>query len=165
MSKKLFVERSLAQQRGDTIIEVLIAVAVVGSILGTVFVSMNRGTESSRASQEHEEALQVAQAQLEYLASYVSDNPAVDMTPKKGFCMHDSIASPGVYIPTDFGVPAATPVLPATFANYGTCNSASGGATYYYGILHDVAGSYYVHVDWDGPTGHREDVNLAYKIF
>ncbi|MBP7766916.1 hypothetical protein KA068_00115 [Candidatus Saccharibacteria bacterium] len=51
--------------KGDTIVEVLIAITVMSSILGGAFVSARRSTNATRASQERVEALAVAQGQLE----------------------------------------------------------------------------------------------------
>lgn len=58
--------------RGDTIVEVLIAITVMSSILGGAFVSARRSTNATRASQERVEALTIAQGQLERARASVS---------------------------------------------------------------------------------------------
>jgi Tfp pilus assembly protein PilV len=54
-------------QRGDTIVEVLISILVVSVVLVTAYVTTNHNINSMQDTQEHSEALQIAQAQLEYL--------------------------------------------------------------------------------------------------
>lgn len=55
------------QQKGDTIVEVLIAMAVASSVLATSFITMNRNLLIARTSQERSEAAKYAQGQLEAL--------------------------------------------------------------------------------------------------
>ncbi len=51
--------------RGDTLIEVLIAVAIIGAVLSGSYISATRSLNTGRRAQERTEALQLAQAQLE----------------------------------------------------------------------------------------------------
>lgn len=55
--------------RGDTIVEVLLAIAIVSAILGAAYVSVNQSSFGIRQSQERSEALKFTEAQLELLAS------------------------------------------------------------------------------------------------
>lgn len=52
-------------ERGDTIVEVLIAMLVVSAILAGAFVTVNQSLLDERSAQEHGEALQLLQGQLE----------------------------------------------------------------------------------------------------
>jgi type II secretory pathway pseudopilin PulG len=54
-------------QTGDTIVEVLLAIAIVGSIIVGAYVTSNRSTSAERDAQEHSQALTLAQTQLEIL--------------------------------------------------------------------------------------------------
>jgi prepilin-type N-terminal cleavage/methylation domain-containing protein len=54
-------------QRGDTIVEVLIAIAVVSLVLVAAYVTTSRNINGLQDTQEHSEALQLAQTQLELL--------------------------------------------------------------------------------------------------
>lgn len=54
-------------QRGDTIVEVLIAIILVGIILGGAFVTVNKSLQSERTAEERSEALELAQGQIESL--------------------------------------------------------------------------------------------------
>lgn len=55
------------QQRGDTIVEVLMAIVVVSMVLVAAYVTTTRNINGVEDTQEHSEALQLAQAQIEFL--------------------------------------------------------------------------------------------------
>lgn len=68
-------------QAGDTIVEVLIAIAVVSAVLVGAFVLSNHSTQAVQDSQEHAQAQQILQGQVEQLRAHlqgasspVSDN-------------------------------------------------------------------------------------------
>ena len=61
------------KQRGDTIIEVLLAMAVLGMVLGTSFGIVNRSLATGRDAQERSEATKLAESQLEKLKTASSD--------------------------------------------------------------------------------------------
>lgn len=69
----------MRDQRGDTIVEVLIAIVVVSMVLVAAYVTTTRNVNGMQDTEEHSEALQLAQAQLEYL-----HNAAV--APTNGSC-------------------------------------------------------------------------------
>jgi len=62
--------------RGDTIIEVLIALSILGFALTTSYSTVNRSMQSARNSQEHSEALQYLNSQVE-LARAAASDPAL----------------------------------------------------------------------------------------
>ncbi len=55
------------KQTGDTIVEVVIAIAVIAVVLTGAFVLTSRNLTSVRDSQEHSEALALLQSQVEQL--------------------------------------------------------------------------------------------------
>lgn len=144
-------------QAGDTIVEVLVAIAVVSAVLGTAYSITNRSTRTNQQSQEHSKALKVAETQLENLRAWSqTDNTILDGTDT--FCM----ASTG---PVSFG---GNVVLPAAAGTYpAACHEDDGAATdrYQTGIKRDGNDTYTAHVDWTGPTGGNESVNLTYKVY
>lgn len=78
-------------QRGDTIIEVLIALTIVGLTIALAYGIATRSIRSSQQAQERNEALKVAEGQLEtikYLASDgdPSNNSQIFFT-ARAFCM------------------------------------------------------------------------------
>lgn len=90
---------------GDTIVEVLIAMAVVSLILGGAFVTTHNSQIGVRNSQEHVEALKLVESQLEQLRDAAS--PAsqifvlgtsfcmVNDAPTVAGCKQNSASQPG----------------------------------------------------------------------
>ena len=54
-------------ERGDTIVEVLIAISVMSLLIGGAFVLTNRSLQGTRAAQERLNALKLVESQLEQL--------------------------------------------------------------------------------------------------
>jgi type II secretory pathway pseudopilin PulG len=73
MKKLLYKLFEHKQERGDTIVEVLLAMAVLGMVLGTSFAIVNRSLATGRAAQERTEAQKLAEAQLEKLKLHSSN--------------------------------------------------------------------------------------------
>lgn len=79
-----------SHQAGDTIVEVIIAVLVVATLLSGAFVVTNRSTQAVRDSQEHAEALQILQGQVELLrAAAKAQKLPPSLTTK--FCFDSSL--------------------------------------------------------------------------
>src|SRR5438309_3169170 len=87
----MFMRRFKLNSAGDTIIEVLLALAVLASVLGGAYVSSNRSLSGARDAQERGEALKLVEEQLERLRAVVKTLPN-NTTP---FCLIDS--SPSAY--------------------------------------------------------------------
>jgi prepilin-type N-terminal cleavage/methylation domain-containing protein len=68
-------------QRGDTIIEVMIVLAVLGLAIGIAYATANRSLLNARQAQENSQATAAAQAQVELLVSIgcTSGNPNCDL--------------------------------------------------------------------------------------
>jgi prepilin-type N-terminal cleavage/methylation domain-containing protein len=62
-------------ERGDTIVEVLIAIAVISLILGGAYVTTNHSLLAVRDAQEHGDALKLTESQLEQLKGVISNDP------------------------------------------------------------------------------------------
>lgn len=102
------------RQRGDTMVEVLIAIAVVSLILGGAYVTTNKSLQATRAAQERSTALKLAEAQMERLKGLAESNPASlfgPPAPPDPFCIaadntlrlatHDDCAVNNTGAPTD----------------------------------------------------------------
>lgn len=59
------LKNKIINQTGDTIIEVLLSMAIVGMVIGLSFAAANKSIKTGRAAQEQTEALALAQAQIE----------------------------------------------------------------------------------------------------
>lgn len=71
---KLISRSPRSSQRGDTLVEVLIAIAVVSLILGGAYVTTNRSLQATRAAQERAIALKLAESQIERLKAQMSSS-------------------------------------------------------------------------------------------
>ena len=70
------------QQVGDTMIEVLISMAIVSTILGGAYVASNKSLLSIRDAQEHVDALKLADGQVELIKA----TPPATAIRNNGFC-------------------------------------------------------------------------------
>ncbi|MES2971667.1 MAG: type II secretion system protein [Patescibacteria group bacterium] len=175
--------------RGDTIVEVLIAIAVVSTILAGAFVSANRSRIATRTAQERGEALHILSGQLESLKAlstnqdnqiFIANHPPVLGPPPVAavtnlFCIKES-ADGVVFLPNP-PLPAITVTLDET-ANYtntaavanggGVCTQTpQGGVKYYTAIERDLpTNTFTLHVRWDnvGGTGNDEII-LVYRLY
>jgi prepilin-type N-terminal cleavage/methylation domain-containing protein len=118
-----------SNDRGDTIIEVLIAIAVVSLVLVTAYATSTRNVSVMQDTQEHSEALQLAQTQLEFLhnAAGASDIPSsggcfdktgdpanlVEQNPNPA-CIVDATGSPTTAQP-QFKIEVNSEYCPVTF--------------------------------------------------
>jgi type II secretory pathway pseudopilin PulG len=133
-------------KRGDTIVEVLLAIAVVSAVLGGAFVATNRSLGGVRQSQERGEALKLVEGQLERLKESVrtDTNPPVFTTPTNPFCLNDSLAVQN------------------------TGNPACNQGRYRLDISRSASGDTYTFVaraTWDRLSGGQDQVNIRYRAY
>lgn len=85
-------------QKGDTIVEVLLAIAIVSAVLGGAYASASKSLQGTRQAQERGEALKLVEGQIERLKSTLgSPRPeirAVAQSPND-FCLYEPDGSPG----------------------------------------------------------------------
>ena len=79
-------------QRGDTLVEVLIAIAVISSVLAGAYVVTNKSLTSSRDAQERGNALKLSEGQLERIKTVVVTNPEAifGLTAVNPFCLNST---------------------------------------------------------------------------
>lgn len=97
---KLITRLSRNPQRGDTLVEVLIAIAVVSLVLGGAYVTTNRSLQATRGAQERAVALKLAESQVERLKGLMSTNSATVMATTAPFCISYVTGLP-VNLPND----------------------------------------------------------------
>ena len=144
----------IKRQNGDTIVEVLIAMAVASSILALTYTTMNRNLLITQTAQERTEATKLAQGQLESLKA-VTDTTVPASTK---FCF----STTGV-LTSGFSPSIPTDSLDADdFTGYpGACNQES---IYYIAIKRTATKSYTIYVRWDRVDGGaRDQVVMAYR--
>lgn len=142
-------------QTGDTIVEVIIAVMVVATLLGGAFIVTNRSTQAVRDSQEHAEALQALQGQVELLRSAAKSQklPPSLATP---FCFDSSVTA-------------------QTGSNMSLCTGAGGPAGYAFSIVCSPVSAgcpassgktttFDLKATWSSLSGATDNVFLSYKV-
>lgn len=145
---------------GDTIVEVLIAVAIVSMVLAGAFTVVGRSSQNARQTEEHNEVLKSLEGQLEQVKS-LSKNPATSnavFTAASAFCVSGNALVP---------LAPAAGTLPAPYASYpAACKftSADGGYSYYVGIVRN-GNTFTANAVWDGARGTKDNVNLIYKLY
>lgn len=135
--------KRLLNNTGDTIVEVLVSIAIVSTVLAGAFVSANRSLIATRQSQERGEALKLVEGQLERIKSKSSLNtPPSIYTVASPFCIDSNNAF------------AASP-----------CAITIIGVVY--NITVERSGNTFtVSADWDRAGGEgREQLRIAYKVY
>ena len=127
--------------RGDTIVEVLIVLAILGLSFAISTATASRGISQSRNAQEHSEALGVLNTQVSYLRNAVQQQINLSALPS-AFCFDYSTGNPQV-------TPIATP------NNYASYPAACKNGTLYTVRISLVGtspddGYYDIRVNWDG---------------
>ena len=146
--------QSWRRQRGDTMVEVLIAIAVVSLILGGAYVTTNGSLQATRAAQERSIALKLAESQMERVKGLVATNPA-------------SIF--GGTAPSPFCVSGSTG-LPVAASNAACAVNSTGSATTTEPVFHisitRTVNEFVLTETWFNVTGKKTDsLNLRYRVY
>ncbi|MBI5906755.1 type II secretion system protein [Candidatus Saccharibacteria bacterium] len=64
--------------RGDTIVEVLLSITIIGFVLGAAYLLTNRSLQAGIAAREHTEAVNYVQGQIERLKSAKESSTVTD---------------------------------------------------------------------------------------
>lgn len=152
---------------GDTIVEVLIAIAIMGVVLAGAYASASRSLNANRRAQEHTEAMRVAEQQLELMkASARAGNTIFANAPN--FCLDsggnwfevEGVVPPN-YLNDDY-------TSTASGGNYpDECRVTFSGGGYYYYAWVQRAGTdtFTVRVRWDGAGGLKQETSLIYRLY
>lgn len=92
--RRLISIKNRSRERGDTIVEVLIAIAVVSLVLGGAYVTTNRSLQTTRAAQERSIALKLAESQIERIKALAANDPAALFGAPSPFCISGSTGQP-----------------------------------------------------------------------
>lgn len=137
---------------GDTIVEVLIVLAVLGSALGISYATANRSLLGARQAQERSEALGYVQGQIELLRSFRNSTGTTDIFSQSGdFC-----------IPNAQSENFATPDVAA-----GGDDPCLQGAFYHVSITYDSSQEkFIISAEWDDVRGSQPArISLDYRVF
>ena len=167
---RLYPRGSRNFQSGDTIVEVLISIAVLSLVLTAAFVTSNRSLQGVRDAQEHSEALSILQGQVETLLA--SDKPTQDSifdgADNKNFCLAQDPAT-SLYQRVDLGGTDATSIPSAAADQLSSPNYPGGSmgcqnGRYFLSIAYDSTQDdlFTFRARWDGLNA-RDEVSLNYR--
>lgn len=151
-------------QRGDTIVEVLIAITIVSLILGGAYVTSHNSLDATLDAQEHTNALQLTQGQVELLRTdATTGNPiftdAVDPsgTPPSFFCLSDNGS-------------VQTTQAACTVNSVGSTSTSNGPVIYFERVVGRVSASdgsytFTVETSWPGLENKTDQVQLIYRVY
>ena len=150
------IKKHLKKQTGDTIVEVMLAIIVIGGTLGGAFAIANRSTKTTQANYERYQAQVIANNQAELLKQKMNtENP----DPAKKV-MHNSFNDTLVQECLDNG---------------GKTNSCDSGTIPYKIDISCLDGAalcvdsskynnYKIRVEWDSLNGGKDNVELFYGV-
>ena len=159
-------------QAGDTILEVLIAIAVVGLVLGLSYTSVNRSLKATRASQERGEAIKIAESQLEKLNLLsvvpvgVSDPSSIFNPTNRNFCLYSAVPTD---LPTRVNFSSYNPDVLLENTNYSQYPPQCIDGRYYFSITYQDKGGatrniFKVIVRWERVSGGYDQLITYYRL-
>ncbi|HEY5442286.1 MAG TPA: type II secretion system protein [Candidatus Saccharimonadales bacterium] len=151
--------------RGDTIVEVIIVLAILGSAISISYATANRSLLDARQAQEASQATELIQSQLESLRT-MADNPKLDNLgnpdpnyifppAQQPFCLVvDNTGTSNIHFPADPGAPCHLN------------NLYDITITYHPSGLVPVGGAFTITATWDDVEGQGQDTaSLAYNLY
>ncbi|HSW79190.1 MAG TPA: prepilin-type N-terminal cleavage/methylation domain-containing protein [Candidatus Saccharimonadales bacterium] len=159
--KRLAISQKLLGQTGDTLVEVLISLAIISTVLGGAFVVTRNSKLGVRNSQEHTIAIKLIENQIEQMRSDASNGGAL-FTVGATFCMYNELpALPGSgnCNVDSSGTPVPASTQPSYALRVTDCNTA--------GCPDYIAGSHLfsVTVKWAQINGGTAQETMAYRLY
>ncbi|MFO0881869.1 MAG: prepilin-type N-terminal cleavage/methylation domain-containing protein [Candidatus Saccharimonadales bacterium] len=151
------ITKSLTQ-KGDTIIEVMMALVILSAVLGGTFAVAQRSKTSAQANHERYQAQMYANEQAEWIRQASAANRSTFMGKFSAsdtvFCMESSTS-----VQLDESQPACT-----KDGLYKVTVKAVTSCSYITGTCSNVYNNYYIKVSWDSLKGGTDTVELVYGI-
>jgi hypothetical protein len=142
-------------QRGDTIMEVLICVAVLSFVLSAAFALANRSSQANLQAGERGEAMKISESQVEKLKAFIGQSVAPVIPASGDFCM---------YVDTSTNTLKTLPVAtPDDLTSYPSeCRSGAFYNTY----INRSGNVYTAHTRWFSADGDGYDEStMVYKVY
>ena len=152
---------SYLQDRGDTIVEVMIAIAIVSSVLAGAFTVTQKSSTAVRTSQERSEILQLMQGQVELVRAIAlkATSETADIFDDGYFCIDDT-TTPVERV--DF---TGTTNLDVASTYHEKCRELGSGDLYNIAVIYnDTTKVFTVTGRWDRIGGGINRAQLSYRI-
>lgn len=147
--------------KGDTIVEVLIAVAVLGMIIAGAYTVTNKSLQQIRQSQERNEAYNIAIANADRLNEAVAKDASLAGAAKPNiFCIKNDLTTASA------STPSTTDLAVATSSSYNiACPSFGPSGRYRVYIDRDItpANNFTVYIVWDKVGGGTDRAQVSYR--
>lgn len=154
------------KQTGDTIVEVLIAIAVVSAVLSGAYTIANKSSIQIRDAQERGEAQKFASEIVERLSSNAKNSPNIYTTGTQRFCIVTS--NNGTYSANDrIDISSPLPAVNAPSTDYRSeCNKQNNPVGYFSVIERDTVQNtkFNVYVRWAALGGGFNEVKFVYEV-
>ena len=145
-------------QRGDTIVEVLIAIAVVSMVLGGAYATTNRSLQASRSAQEQGVALKLVETQIEQLKA-LADTPGALATAPSSFCILTTGGGPTITGTAGAGNPCG-------LNGNGVTASSGDQPVYQLAITEPTPDTFQITNNWTNVSGGLHDnIQMTYKAY
>ena len=149
------IRRLQTSARGDTIIEVLISIAVVSLVLSGAYVTTNRSLQATRAAQERSIALKLGESQLERIKGLMA-------TPS-GLAAIQGMATPFCIVSTT-GLPAAVSGTVCDFDSSGASSNTT-EPIFHISIVRS-SNDFTLTATWTNVGGRNNDsLQLRYRVY
>lgn len=160
-------------QAGDTIVEVLICVAILGGVLGGAYAIANQNTRINLGNQDRLSATKVAEGQLELLKGYASQSPIQAIDIDGTFCMYldttTNPARPQIATTTSGDTKcrlSAASLATATEPSYAVAIEKEGGIETASTSAVQIGQKYTITVSWDSyNSSGRDNVTYSYGVY
>jgi hypothetical protein len=155
------VKNLLKNHRGDTIVEVLIAITVLSFIMGASYTLANKSSLAVRQSQERGESFKLTETQIEKLKQYASVASVSNAIPGSGsvFCMKTD----GTIQAFDAG---KSPPADAQQENFISYPAECKNGEFYYTFVSRQGNTFTAHTRWEKVNGDGiDEATMVYRIY
>jgi prepilin-type N-terminal cleavage/methylation domain-containing protein len=146
--------RTSLRERGDTIIEVLVAITIVSMILGGAYVTSHNSLIATRDAQEHANALQLAQGQVELLRTLATSSSWI-FTQSPPFCIATNGTQGASCMVTTSGVHSPTTSLDIYDVAIVARSAPNANGAY----------TFTIESQWPGLQNQNDAVQLLYRVY
>ena len=144
-------------QRGDTIVEVLVALIIASVVLVGAFSISNLSQKQIRMAQERNEAQKIAEGAVETLDVMYATDPAVSA--RDGSSTSDPAKSPFCRVAASFAAESTKQFVD----NPTNCKSGPSDL-YHTAIVATTSDTFTVKVSWPSLSGRNESLELYYRV-
>ncbi len=172
----------LKNSRGDTIVEVMIAISIVGAVIVGATISVNNTNSTLFASQVRQQALQVLQNQMEIIKAANNEgisggkltelclSTGCDISGPHYFCVYAN--SSGFKSLTDTSLTMAPALLTTPFCYFDYTGSTFNAVSGYFKTelwlkkISTINYNYQINgkILWTDSTGTKNNANLSYEL-